>query len=76
MQLDMNWKNLIQFFKVYSLKKIGKNLKSIGEKIYVAGIHPPPPLNPNLAEVLKIHCSAHEGWGDISFRAWGIKLDV
>ena len=40
------------------------------------GLPPPPPLNPNLAEVLKIHCSAHEGWGDISFRARGIKLDV
>ena len=40
------------------------------------GLPTPPPLNPNLAEVLKIHCSAHEGWGDISFRARGIKLDV
>ena len=57
-------------------KKLGKILKALGKKYMWLGLPPPPPLNPNLAEVLKIHCSAHEGWGDISFRARGIKLDV
>ena len=38
------------------------------------GLPPPPPLNPNLAEVLKIHCSAHEGLGGHLIQGLGHKV--
>ena len=41
MQLDMNWKNLIQFFKVYSIKKLEKILKALGKKYMWLGSTPP-----------------------------------